>query len=495
MNKLVWLRNDLRTDDHAAFNAAISAAQHDNSQVYALYIICDKQWDAHHVALSRRYLVLKTLQSLEISLRQYGISLLIIQGSDFDASIEQVKQTAQEYQCDSIYIHYEIALNERQRDKKAHGILADAHITLHALHGSCLLPPKSVLKDDGQPYRVYTPFKNKCLPYLEQVQPIAWNYQQAACSLLNKNQQKETQSQAQASQHVLKEALRRYESAQAIADLWLHDESKILKRLQDFCESEQEYSLVNYKAQRDIPSIDGTSRLSPYLSIGSLSAKRAFYQATQAYIANANISEGYKVWRNELLWRDFYRHILVMYPHLSKGYAFKEEYNNLQWHGGDMGDTEFVAAWKEGRTGYPIVDAAMRQLKSTGWMHNRLRMVTAMFFSKYALHDWHIGERYFMSQLIDGDFAANNGGWQWSSSTGTDAAPYFRLLSPLRQAERFDRQTVYIKNFVPELQDVAAQDIIKLKPSITVDTGYPEPILDTKGKKDIISQFFKANIS
>ena len=235
---------------------------------------------------------------------------------------------------------------------------------------------------------------------------------------------------------------------------------------------------------RNSPDLDGTSQLSPYLRFGMISPRMA---ALAAYIAHdeapdADAAKGADVWLSELIWREFYLSILHHFPHVRRG-AFRPEYDAIAWRN----DEDDFAAWCAGRTGYPIVDAAMRQLAATGWMHNRTRMIVASFLVKDLLVDWRWGERWFMQQLVDGDPAANNGGWQWTAGTGTDAAPYFRIFNPVTQGEKFDPNGAYVRRWVPELARVPATHIHQpwtLPTSEQRRTGciigqtYPPPIVD-----------------
>ncbi len=200
-----------------------------------------------------------------------------------------------------------------------------------------------------------------------------------------------------------------------------------------------------YHNDRDLPALDGTSTLSPYLSVGSISARQCLAAARDANSGQLTSgNRGIAAWINELIWRDFYRHVIAQFPRVNRGRAFRRSFDQLEWR--DSSDD--LEAWKQGRTGFPLVDAGMRQLAATGWMHNRLRMLTAMFLSKHLLLDWRQGEWHFMNLLVDGDFAANNGGWQWSASTGTDAVPYFRIFNPHAQARRFDPDGRFIRRYV-----------------------------------------------
>ncbi|HCL4097052.1 TPA: deoxyribodipyrimidine photo-lyase, partial [Pseudomonas aeruginosa] len=266
--------------------------------------------------------------------------------------------------------------------------------------------------------------------------------------------------------------------ADSLRRLWPAGEEVAQERLRDFADQH----LADYHERRDFPALPGTSQLSPYLAAGVLSPRQCL---DAALVANrgefSGGQQGAATWINELLWREFYKHILVGYPRVSRHRPFREETEALRWR---QAPAE-LEAWQQGRTGIPIIDAAMRQLLATGWMHNRLRMVVAMFLSKNLLIDWREGERWFMRHLIDGDLAANNGGWQWSASTGTDAVPYFRLFNPLSQSERFDPRGEFIRHWLPELAGLerkAIHDPSSLGLFAGVD--YPRPMVDLKASRE-----------
>lgn len=228
---------------------------------------------------------------------------------------------------------------------------------------------------------------------------------------------------------------------------WPAGEAEAQGRLSRFLDE----TIDDYQQLRDLPAKPGTSQLSAYLAAGVISPRQCLHGALASNRGEFDSgSAGVQTWINELLWREFYKHILTGYPQVSRHRAFRAQTEALPWRDAPA-DLE---AWEQGRTGFPIIDAAMRQLLHTGWMHNRLRMVVAMFLSKNLLIDWRKGERYFMRHLIDGDLAANNGGWQWSASTGTDAVPYFRIFNPISQSQRFDPQGRFIRHWLPELRDL-----------------------------------------
>jgi deoxyribodipyrimidine photo-lyase len=249
--------------------------------------------------------------------------------------------------------------------------------------------------------------------------------------------------------------------------------------------------LLAYKDQRDFPAINGTSTLSPYLAVGAISPRQCLAAAVECNAGRTHDGQpGCDTWISELVWREFYKHILVGFPRVNKHRAFREETEELPWND----DDDQFQAWCDGRTGFPIVDAAMRQLRQTGWMHNRLRMVVAMFLTKDLFIDWRRGEQFFMQHLVDGDLAANNGGWQWSASTGTDAAPYFRIFNPISQSRKFDPHGAFIRRFLPEIahldDDAIHEPYGDDAPLLTTKLAYPRPMIDRELSRERVLKAF-----
>ena len=232
-------------------------------------------------------------------------------------------------------------------------------------------------------------------------------------------------------------------------------------------------AVIDYSWQRDLPAVDGTSRLSPHLRFGTISVRSCIANALDAARVEPRLAQGVAKWTDELIWREFYHAILADHPRVLRG-AFRAELAQIAWEDDPAG----LRAWREGRTGYPFVDAAMRELAATGWMHNRARMVTASFLCKDLLVDWRLGERWFMQRLVDGDPASNNGGWQWAASTGTDAQPYFRIFNPVTQGERFDPDGDYVRRWVPELRGLSGALAHQPWKSPLQATHYPARIVD-----------------
>ena len=267
-------------------------------------------------------------------------------------------------------------------------------------------------------------------------------------------------------------------------DLWPAGEVAAQDRLANFLS----LKVKSYSETRNSPILDGTSRISPYLALGILSPKRCILEGLK--LNNFEFTSGNKgicKWIDEIVWREFYRNIMHSFPRVSKNKPFKLDTESIQWRHSD----KELEAFYTGNTGFPIVDAGIRQMLAEGWMHNRLRMVVAMFFTKNMLHDWRLGERFFMQNLIDGDFSSNNGGWQWSSSTGTDSAPYFRIFNPITQSQNFDPKGEFIRHFIPELKDVPINKIHQPQIDLFSSYDYPEPILDLKESRLRAIQAFK----
>lgn len=453
---LVWLRNDLRINDNHALYAACRS---DNARVIALFIATPGQWQSHHMAPKQAEFIWQSLQELQQSLAAKGIPLHLEQCADFDASVPLLRQFCQEHKVDRLFYNYQYEVNERQRDAAVERTLFEDEVMVQGFDDSLLLPPGSVLTGSREMYKVFTPFSKAFVKRLQEGLPEC--LPAPAC-----------RAEGAVKPHRLKAF--DYPREDIDSALFAPGEKAAIARLREFCQT----PVKHYQAQRDIPAIDGTSRLSAYLATGVLSPRQCLHRLLKQHPRGLEDGKVF-VWLNELIWREFYRHLLVAYPSLCRHQPFTRWTRGVKWRD----DAAGLKAWQQGKTGYPIVDAAMRQLNTLGWMHNRLRMITASFLVKDLLIDWRAGEQYFMSQLIDGDLAANNGGWQWAASTGTDAAPYFRIFNPTTQGERFDESGEFIRRWLPELRDVPEKYIHQphewaKKNQQTLD--YPQPIVEHK---------------
>ncbi len=482
MTALIWFRNDLRVDDNTALLNALREAQNDKRRVGAIFYATPVQWREHDMAPVKAEFIWRTLIALRESLAELNVPLwvrVVPRYADIAKDLALFVQEkfvqeklAQEKHSHAVFANREYAVNEVARDA-AVAIELDQHdIRFKSFHDTTLLPPGSVLTQMGQPFKVFTPFKRAL------VQLVAGEALQ-----FEKPKRAEFWCETPPLPDSFFETFWPYEKSGVSGKLWPAGEKAAFAQLKLFANEK----LRAYREQRDFPLLDGTSRLSPYLALGVISIRRCIEAALAANGGQwAEGDRGTTTWISELLWREFYIHVLCAFPRVCKYLPMRIETDVVPWRY----DADDFQRWCEGRTGFPLVDAAMRQLVQTGWMHNRLRMVTAMFLCKYLLIDWRWGEKFFMQHLIDGDLAANNGGWQWSASTGTDAVPYFRLLSPLRQAERFDAEGLFTKKMLPELATVDAKTFLKPGDPALLATGYPPPLVDLKfGRERALTAF------
>lgn len=476
--QLVWLRNDLRSYDNAALYFAAEAAQRLQQPLVVLFAATNDSWQAHHMAPIKQDLIRRRLQALKQELASLNIPLLAIEASDY-ASMQPLFRLLVESGMAACYAHTEYELREQHRDNQLTQFLAARSIDCHWYDKLCVMPPGSIKTQSGDVYKVFTPFKRNWLQQLEQRGVTCFKRPQLTAEVALKSSQLQ-QSLAQ------QLAISGYPALQAgdnSSQDWPVAEQQVLEQMRQFCQQQ----VADYQQLRDFPAKPGTSKLSAYLAIGVLSAQQCVSRLQIEAASQLNIEKsGAAVWLSELIWRDFYKHILVAYPNLIKHQPFQAETAGIRW----PNNPALFAAWCEGNTGYPIVDAAMRQLNHTGWMHNRLRMIAASFLVKDLHIDWRLGEQYFMSKLIDGDFAANNGGWQWAASTGTDAAPYFRIFNPVTQSERFDPKGDFIKNYIPELNKLDAKSI-HWPHKVLTPKGYAKPVVEHAAARIITLALFK----
>ncbi len=386
---------------------------------------------------------------LDKDLKTLGSTLILRRGDP----IEILRQMLSEVNGDSIFAEEDFSPYARQRDKSV-----AAALPLRLTGGLTLLPPSVVVKPDGSPYTVFTPFSRKWRDLV--------SYQESlpAPKFIRTPVGIPTESTP---------------SDSNLSTLFPAGEQEAARRLDDFVETK----IDAYANDRDRMDLDCTSGLSPYLRFGMLSARQAMRATRFEALSIGKTNQlGSETWLNELIWREFYISILNHFPH-ARQMAFRSQMRHIHW----INDSQDFTAWKKGLTGYPVVDAAMRQLKQTGWMHNRARMITASFLTKDLLVDWRWGEKYFMQQLIDGDPAPNNGGWQWSAGTGSDAAPYFRVFNPVLQGEKFDPLGDYVRRWVPELSNLPDKFIhqpwaippeLARKLFFKLGSAYPCPIID-----------------
>lgn len=470
--QLIWFRNDLRIHDHSALWHARQAGP-----CIALVILSPAQWKQHDDAAIKIDFYLRQLQVLQQQLQALNIPLWVERIEHWRDISQQLNQWMQTLHINTVHANIECGYNEKQRDQAVLHCLAAHQKKLQLYHDRCIFHVGSLLNKSQQPYKVFTAFKKhvyeqlhqhlpQCFPAIERQEPIDLTYQ-----LPN----------AIPSAHALGFSTPTAEQHTR----WPVTEAYAWQRLDHFIEQHVQH----YDQVRDYPALAQTSMLSPYLNSGILSIRQCLQALFRPYQGHFHFAHrGEQVWLDELLWREFYQHILFHFPQLAKGHSFQAERQHLTWRDA----AQDLKAWQYGLTGIPIIDAGMRQLLSTGWMHNRVRMICAMFLSKNLLIDWRLGEQWFMQHLIDGDFAANNGGWQWCASTGVDAVPYFRIFNPITQSQRFDPNGDYIRQWLPELAHLDAKSIHA--PHILnhdLALNYPAPIVDLKHSRLRAIEHFK----
>ncbi|MEH6465263.1 MAG: deoxyribodipyrimidine photo-lyase [Shewanella psychromarinicola] len=458
VNSLMWFRQDLRVGDNPALVAACQFAQQHQGKVRAVYIVTPSQWAQHDVAPIQIDFIQRHVNLLAQSLAALGISLDVLHLEWFSDTQTALNDYLQQHNIDAVFAGNEPEINERRRDSA----LIGQGLPLTLIDQDCVFAAGQVQNLSGDMYKVFTPFAKKWKSIASQkaIVPLAAPAPVAAALALP--------------------AAIEFNCPTHSSDQWAAGEGVAKRMLDQFLASQVE----DYQAERDFPALEGTSRLSPFLAIGVMSSRQCvaaiLARYPQALVDDTCLA---KTWLNELIWREFYHHLLVAFPRLSMNHNFNELGKAIAWRN----NPDEFTAWCDGQTGYPIVDAAMRQLNQTGWMHNRLRMVVASFLTKHLLIDWRWGERYFRQKLIDGDLAANNGGWQWSAGTGCDAQPYFRVFNPMTQSSKFDPDASFIKRYVSEVSGWSLADIHQPK-SINVndlfaqrqDDRYPEPIVEHK---------------
>jgi deoxyribodipyrimidine photo-lyase len=475
---LFWFRRDLRLDDNAGLYEALSTSR----EVYCAFIFDTEILDAlPHKADRRVEFIWESVVELKAALKKNGGDLIIRHAN----AAEAIPNLAQELKVDAVYTNTDYEPNAILRDTRVAHQLSAHNIAFQAFKDTVVFEKSEVLTLAEKPFSVFTPYKNAWLKKLTQddLAPYACEkyFKHLAVSEIASN-----------AAPVLSPVL----SLQAMG----FEKTNILENVKcgasgaDILIKDFVSRIADYKEARDFPSVKGVSYLSIHNRFGTISIRQLARIAYAETIRSKNI--GAETWLSELIWRDFYFQILWHNPHAATG-NYKHEYANLKWEN----NVALFNAWCEARTGYPIIDAAMRQINQTGYMHNRLRMIVASFLTKDLLVDWRWGEKYFADNLNDFDLSANNGGWQWAASTGCDAQPYFRIFNPITQSERFDPQGKFIRRYLPELKNIPDKYIHAPSTLPPIDAAaknfemgrdYPLPIVEHSVQRDKALAMFKA---
>lgn len=436
MGTIWWIRRDLRLQDNKTLLQALK-----DPPILPVFILDSLLLSS--VPDRRQNFLYQNLRKLQADLRSRGSDLIIRKGKP----VEVLQDLLAESGANQIIAEEDFTPYARLRS-----VLVGGCLPLKLVQGQLGLHPLAALKASGKPYQVYTPFKRNWLSLRRDI-PI---------------------HPAPATIPTIPGVLSHELPPGTDDPVFPSGEQAARERLRLFLEEE----VSEYHLKRDRMDLDGTSKLSPYFHFGVLGLRTGLHFSLQS-VHSGQGGEGMRVWLNELIWREFYVHILFHFPEV-RTQNFRTQYDSIGWRN----DHSEYQAWKEGRTGYPIVDAGMRQLREMGWMHNRARMITASFLVKHLLIDWRWGERWFMECLLDADLAVNNGSWQWVAGTGTDAAPYFRIFNPILQSKKFDPAGNYIRSWVPELAGLEGSAVhAPWEKGLKVE-GYPQPIVDHKEARE-----------
>lgn len=466
---LVWFRQDLRLADHPALCFAA-----ERGAVVPVFIWSPEEESDWPAGGARKWWLHQSLVSLADSLHRAGSRLIVRQGP----ALEALQQLAKQTEADAVVWHRRYEPAAIERDKHVKRGLADAGLDAKSFNGQLLFEPWELQTKQGNPYQVFTPFHRAMQqlpapdapldPPKKLTSPKQWPESDPLDSL------------------GLMPEIKWYGG---MADTWTPGERGGAAQLEDFVDD----PVGDYLDARDTPGESNTSRLSPYLHHGEVSVRQAYHAALKRTKGNAGdtLKRNAHGYLRQLAWRDFGYHLLYHFPH-TPDHPLREKYADFPWVDMRQG-RHWLEAWQKGQTGYPIVDAGMRELWDTGWMHNRVRMVVASFLVKHLLIDWREGAKWFWDTLVDADLANNTLGWQWAGGCGADAAPYFRIFNPTLQGEKFDKHGVYVRQWCPELKEVpdkylhkpwAAPPLVLQQAGVSLGDEYPHPIVDHKAARE-----------
>ncbi|KAG6911209.1 hypothetical protein DXG01_003076 [Tephrocybe rancida] len=522
-----WMRmGDLRISDNRALSLASAHAQEQGIPLIVIFALSPQDYIAHDRSARRIDFTLRNLSKLKISLAELDIPLHTFTHTPRRTMAARIMSTITDFGCTNLYANIEYEVDELRRDLKICELAKAQGVKATFVHNKCIVEPGVILTKDNRPYSVYSPYQRNWLTALNGNIP----HYLENCPKPQPNSASVRKSKKFASlfETPVPAAVEGYElkadDSKTMREVFPEGEEAASQVLQRFLttkartaqfgavnplapgaeESTKGSRIMKYDQDRDRADKDTTSRLrhSVYLSSGVLSIRecvRATMKLLNIDKVEGGRTSGTGRWVQELAWRDFYTCVLVGFPRVSMGRPFLERFSAIVWedhqapedstnaaeHHNQGNDAEVLRRWKDGTTGVPIVDAAMRCMKEMGWVHNRMRMITAMFLTKDLMLDWRVGERYFMETLIDGDLASNNGGWQWCASTGVDPCPYFRIFNPYTQSEKADPTGEFIRHWVPEL------NLHNPSESAAKKLGYPLPIVKHADARERALRRFK----
>ncbi len=462
-----WLRQDFRT----LRNNALSYASNNHDYVSAIYIFKKKDFEKKREA--QKWWIHESLKNFKTELDKLNINLEIINLDSYQNFFEKYSKNHVSFYWNKIY-----EPNFLSFDEKISKYLQEKNINFKIFKGNILNEYKEVTKKDNTPFKVFTPFWNTAEPiYLKKEfrKEIPLKKTVKKIKILDTS-------------YKIEDVLPKEKWFQKFKNYWDPSEKKGLELLNNFVK----IRIKDYGENRDIPGVEGTSKISPYLSHGQISVETAWEICEKV----KNKSRGYRKYVNELGWREFSHSLINYFPNMLKG-NLRKEFDKFPW----VKNSKHLKAWKSGLTGYPIVDAGMRELYETGWMHNRLRMITGSFLVKHLRIHWMEGEKHFRNCLLDFNEANNVAGWQWIAGCGADAAPYFRIFNPILQGEKFDKEGNYVKKWIPELKNIPKEfihkpwemnDKVQINFKIKIGKDYPSPLVDhSKARQEALQAFSK----
>ncbi|MBL6664556.1 MAG: deoxyribodipyrimidine photo-lyase [Rickettsiales bacterium] len=434
---ICWFRNDLRLGDNEALNYAVKQ----NCEILFLYVLDESQ----EIGAASKWFLHKALESLSADLKKrYGATLVVKKGNPQDI----LQNLCQKYQIDAIFYNRVYEPDVMKRDSNIKSDFKNQGLEVKSFNASLLFEPFDIKNQSGEYFKVFTPFWKACLTKISDLSPTCPRPEKLQLLAVNEAPDDLTLLPTQPNW------------ASGWDKIYDVNEESVHNVVQKFLDNR----VNNYKEDRNFPGVDATSKMSPYLHFGLISPKQIY---VKSLICEPN--KGLDCFLSEIGWREFSYHLLYHFPELSEK-NFKEKFDGFQWEN----NKENLKKWQKGQTGFPLIDAGMRELWHTGWMHNRVRMVVASFLIKNLLIDWRLGQEWFWDCLVDADLAANSASWQWVAGSGADAAPYFRIFNPIMQSEKFDPKGEYIRKWVPEIAHLPDCEIHFPKNR----QQYVEPIID-----------------
>jgi deoxyribodipyrimidine photo-lyase len=476
-----WFKCDLRTKDNKSLHLASEKAKEMGVPLITMYIVSPQDFEAHLTAPVRVDFILRTLEVMRADLAQLDIPLYVETVEKRKRIPARILELLEEWGASHLFANVEYEVDELRREASLVRACLEKEIAMDVVPDTCVVSPGELASGTGNQYAVYSPWFRAWVAYIHKHSEMlnlfdapGRNPESARRKFADLFESKIPS--APPNKQLTEEEKKRFRS------MWPPGEHEAHERLKRFCD----IRIGEYSELRNFPAKGAPSSLSVHLASGTLSS-RTCVRTARDHNTTKKLDggiQGIQTWISEVAWRDFYKHVMAHWPYVCMNTPFKPEYTNIEWEYND----EHFKAWCEGRTGYPIVDAAMRQLNYCGYMHNRCRMIVGSFLAKHLLLDWRMGETYFMEHLVDGDFASNNGGWGFCASTGVDPQPYFRIFNPLLQSEKFDASGEYIRKWVPELEGIQGNAIHEPygrgKGNEAKKKGYPKRIVDHKESRD-----------